>query len=79
MGGRCPALVGGDEEDEVDPDSLTAAEHAEEFAELLMTLKHLGKKLSAKDVCILSYHASRAGEALEESKAWEMGKKPGNM
>ena len=75
--GDVPPLVGGDEEDEVDPDSLTAAEHAEEFAELLMTLKHLGKRWSAKDVCILSYHASRAGEALEESKAWEMGKKPG--
>ena len=69
----CPAPA----DDDPDPDSLSPEEQAEEFVDMLMTLKHRDR-LSAKDVCMLSFFASRAGEALTKGKAWDIGKKPGS-
>ena len=56
-----------------DDDLLSPAEQAEEFLDMLVALK-MRNKLSAKDICILAYRASRAGKALSEGVVWEVGK-----
>ena len=48
----CPASA----DDDPEPDSLSPEEQAEEFVDMLMTLKHRDR-LSAKDVCMLSFFA----------------------
>ena len=61
-----------------DPDFLSQEGKANELAELLQHLKYSGS-LSAKEVCLISYWASRAGAALSNKKGtvWKMGMKPG--
>ena len=61
-----------------DPDFLSQEGKANELADLLQHLKYSGR-LSAKEVCLISYWASRAGGALSEKTGtvWRMGMKPG--
>ena len=58
-----------------DPTTLTPAEKAEEFADMLAHLKYKNK-LSAKDVCILAWWATEAGPALSSGKAAEIAFQP---
>ena len=44
-----------------DPDAPEPSEASAILADYLITLKERGKPLTAKDVCLISFYASRAG------------------
>ena len=63
--------------EDVDPDDMSPEEQASEFEGMLLSLKSRNK-LSAKDIAILFYWASRGRTAMGEgSKVWQLGRKPG--
>ena len=58
-----------------DPEKLSPAEKAGQFSDMLVSLKRRGR-LNAKEVCILSYWAVGAGNALQEGTAGDIAFPP---